>query len=95
MLKNYTKIGEIPFDFQRRSLSIIVKENGAKQNLLICKGAYEEVINKCQYWTLNNKTCALTSNEIDNIANIVQKLNQQGYRVDCLAYKSIDKNTNF
>ena len=40
---DYHKIDEIPFDFQRRRMSVIVEDN-QNQHMLICKGAVEEIM---------------------------------------------------
>jgi Mg2+-importing ATPase len=45
-LKHYRKIDEIPFDFVRRRMSVVVRD-GDNQNLLVCKGAIEEVLPLC------------------------------------------------
>jgi P-type Mg2+ transporter len=45
-LKHYRKIDEISFDFVRRRMSVVVR-NGGNQNLLVCKGAIEEVLPLC------------------------------------------------
>ena len=45
-LQHYRKIDEIPFDFVRRRMSVVVR-NGGNQNLLICKGAIEELLPLC------------------------------------------------
>ena len=45
-LKHYRKIDEIPFDFVRRRMSVVIR-NGNNQNLLVCKGAIEEVLPLC------------------------------------------------
>lgn len=46
-LQHYRKIDEIPFDFLRRRMSVIVRD-GSK-NLLVCKGAIEEVLSLCAF----------------------------------------------
>ena len=46
--ESYTKIDEIPFDFQRRRMSVILEEKNHK-HLLICKGAVEEVLDLCSH----------------------------------------------
>ena len=45
-LQHYRKIDEIPFDFMRRRMSVVVR-NGDNRNLLICKGAIEEMLPLC------------------------------------------------
>ena len=45
-LEQYRKIDEIPFDFLRRRMSVVVRDGGG-QNLLVCKGAIEEMLPLC------------------------------------------------
>ena len=45
-LQHYKKIDEIPFDFMRRRMSVVVR-NGDNQNLMVCKGAIEEMLPLC------------------------------------------------
>ncbi len=44
---NYRKVDEIPFDFVRRRMSVIVRPPETNRNLLVCKGAVEEVLPLC------------------------------------------------
>lgn len=43
---NFRKIDEIPFDFKRRRMSVVVAEHD-EHHLLICKGAIEEMLSVC------------------------------------------------
>ncbi|MDR3450238.1 MAG: HAD-IC family P-type ATPase, partial [Alphaproteobacteria bacterium] len=43
----YGKIDEIPFDFVRRRMSVVVTKNETREHILICKGAVEEVLDSC------------------------------------------------
>jgi len=56
--KNYQKFDEIPFDFVRRRMSVVVEEMG-KQHILICKGAVEEVLKVCTQLKVNDKVLAI------------------------------------
>src|SRR5215831_11923969 len=51
-LSHYRKVDEIPFDFMRRRMSVVVR-NGDNKNLLICKGAIEEVLALCSEADMN------------------------------------------
>jgi len=57
-IKDYSKIDEIPFDYDRRKLSVIVKENGGK-SMLICTGAVEEIIASCTNVLADGKVVSL------------------------------------
>jgi P-type Mg2+ transporter len=84
----YQKIDEIPFDFSRRRLSIVIKKEEEDKVTLICKGALKEVLKTCSYYHENDKTYQLT-NEIKT--KIIEKhnyLNSKGYRILVIAYKN-------
>ncbi len=53
-IQQYKKVDEIPFDFQRRLMSVVVETPGGK-NLLVCKGAPEEILKRCTTFELEGK----------------------------------------
>ena len=77
--KDYKKIDEIPFDFSRRRLSIVVTD-GQKEKL-ITKGAIEEILNICTKVEYKGEVTNLTEEIKTNIKNIAKSLNEQGLRV--------------
>ena len=77
--KQYKKIDEIPFDFSRRRLSIVVSD-GEKESL-ITKGAIEETLNICTMVEYKGKIESLTNEIKTNIIKISKELNKQGLRV--------------
>lgn len=77
--KDYKKIDEIPFDFSRRRLSIVVT-NGEEEKL-ITKGAIEEILNICTKVEYKGEVSNLTEEIKTNIKEIAKNLNQQGLRV--------------
>ena len=77
--KEYKKIDEIPFDFSRRRLSIVVTD-GQKEKL-ITKGAIEEILNICTKVEYKGEITNLTEEIKTNIKNIAKNLNEQGLRV--------------
>lgn len=77
--KEYKKIDEIPFDFSRRRLSIVVT-NGINEKL-ITKGAIEEILNICTKVEYKGEVTNLTEEIKTNIKNIAKNLNEQGLRV--------------
>ncbi len=84
----YKKIDEIPFDFQRKRMSIIVHGKD-KKRIMITKGAPEEVIKCC------SKISAGKTQKIDKIKenaafDYYQKLSKDGYRVLAIAVKDVD-----
>ena len=88
----YKKIDEIPFDFSRRRMSVVLKdENGKIQ--MITKGAIEEMFNICKYVEYNGEVIELNEKIKKEILENILKLNNNGMRVLALAQKNfIDKN---
>jgi Mg2+-importing ATPase len=85
--KNYKKIDEIPFDFRRRRMSVVVA-NPEKKHLLICKGATEEVLSLCTKVEVKGKISPLKSIHHQHKKTLEQELNEEGFRVVAVAYKT-------
>src|SRR5512142_454740 len=83
---DYHKIDEIPFDFQRRRMSVIV-ENNQNQHILICKGAVEEIMRLSPHVEVRGEVLDVTPEHDDHRKRLVQDLNAQGFRVVAVAYK--------
>jgi len=86
ILENYKKIDEIPFDFSRRLLSIVITDGKEKQ--LITKGAIEEVLNICTLVEYKGEVSQITNEIKVNIKQIAKELNQNGLRVLGVCKKS-------
>ena len=90
-LKNeYKKVDEIPFDFTRRRLSVVVEDKN-KERLMITKGAVEEILSICDTIDFNHKIMPITKEIKDNIRKISNELNEDGLRVVAVCQK---KNIN-
>ena len=87
----YIKINEIPFDFVRRCLSVIISNNSGLQ--IITKGAIEEILNMCTTAEDNGKIIPITNQLKNNIKNISKTLNQGGMRVIGVCTKTLDSAT--
>lgn len=86
-LKNkYTKIDEIPFDFSRRRLSVIVSDGQKSQ--LITKGAVEEILEICSFVDYKGQVSNITKDMKENIRKISRKLNEEGLRVVAVCQKN-------
>ena len=77
--ETYKKVDEIPFDFARRRLSVIVSDGSKKQ--MITKGAVEEILNICTLVDNDGQVEPITKSIKDNIRKISRKLNEDGLRV--------------
>jgi Mg2+-importing ATPase len=86
--EKYSKIDEIPFDFIRKRMSVIV-EDQAGLNTLICKGAVEEVMQLCSRVEINGEVVGMLPEYHAKGLQIASDLNGQGFRVIALAYKEM------
>lgn len=84
--ETYKKIDEIPFDFSRRRLSVVVTDGEKKQ--LITKGAVEEILNICDYVCYKGEVSKITKEIKNNILKISKTLNEQGLRVIAISQKN-------
>lgn len=83
----YRKIDEIPFDFERRRMSVVVEKNGGGEELLICKGAFEETLSVCSQFKSGDAVLPLSDEERARLRGIEVDLNEDGLRVLAVAYK--------
>lgn len=84
--QKYKKIDEIPFDFTRRRLSVVVSDGTKKQ--LITKGAVEEILSISSLVDYQGQVSTLTRDIKENIRKISKKLNQEGLRVVAVCQKN-------
>lgn len=86
-IKQYKKIDEIPFDFSRKIMSVIVEADG--KHRLIAKGAPEEIFKRCTKCELNGEI--LDSNEmiLTDLKEEYDSLSADGFRVLAVAYKDM------
>lgn len=86
--KQYKKVDELPFDFIRRRLSVIVADAADKQ-MLICKGAVEEVVSICTHYSLEGKNYSLTEESRKEINQVNTELALDGFRVIVVATRAL------
>ena len=92
--KNWEKVDEIPFDFARRRMSVILrKENGS--HLLICKGAVEEVLSLCKWYEDDGDVDKGSFEQFDENHKqeglaLAQRMNEEGLRVVAVAYREFE-----
>lgn len=85
-LEQFNKVDEIPFDFSRRRLSVVVNSENA--NTLITKGAVEEILSiSSTIKSKDGQILPITKDIKSNILNISKELNTQGFRVVAVANK--------
>jgi Mg2+-importing ATPase len=75
----YRKVDEVPFDFERRRLSVAV--DGPGDRLLVTKGAPESVLRCCKHFDVNGETAPLDATVREKIADVISGLSKEGYRL--------------
>jgi Mg2+-importing ATPase len=84
--RQYTKVDEIPFDFSRKIMSVVVK--AANQSArLVCKGASEEVFKRCTRYELDGQIYPMERVILDDLREEHDNLSRDGFRVLAIAYK--------
>ena len=84
--KKYKKVDEIPFDFSRRRLSVVVTDGTKKQ--LITKGAVEEILDICTMVDYKRNVESITDEIKENILKISKQMNKEGLRVVAICQKN-------
>lgn len=87
--RDYNKIDEIPFDYNRRRMSVVVANSDQNhgEHLLVTKGAAEQMLEVATKVELNGKVLPLTDKRRDTILEQVEDMNTDGFRVLLLGYK--------
>ena len=90
-LQHYKKVDEIPFDFMRRRMSVVVRDGDGKRNLIVCKGAIEEMLPLCVSADDNGAEAGgvmpFTTEMRKEVRRVTRKLNQEGLRALAVGYK--------
>lgn len=89
VLENYCKTDEIPFDFERRRMSVAVQDRSGKVQL-ITKGAVEEMLAVCSYAELDGEVLDLTDEVKARVRFLSESLNERGMRVLAVAQKRLE-----
>lgn len=95
MKDDYRKVDEIPFDFTRRRMSVVVEDRTGKRQI-VTKGAVEEMLEICSYTEEGGAVRELTPERIATAKAICERMNHQGLRVLAVAHRSfLGKEDNF
>lgn len=93
--ESYKKVDEIPFDFTRRRMSVVVEDVSGKRQI-ITKGAVEEMMQICSHTEVGNRVVPFTPELRVKAYEISKRMNRQGLRVLAVAHKSfLSKENNF
>ena len=86
--ERFQKIDEMPFDFERRRMSVVLgRDDGV--HILICKGAVEEVFAACKHYAIDGETGPLDQSHFTSAMETTAKLNADGFRVVAVAFKEM------
>ena len=85
----YAKVDEIPFDFSRKMMSVVVKTPG-NAHRLICKGAPEEIYKRCSSFALDGQVYPMNDVTHGNLKAEFDQLSADGFRVLAMAYRDLE-----
>ena len=83
------KVDEIPFDFSRKRMSVVVEYEG--DHVLICKGAVDEIYKVCQHYQVDEEIHPLIDMIKHDLLEEYESLSEDGYRVLAVAYREFPK----
>jgi len=92
-LTNYARVDEIPFDFVRRRVSVIVVQ--ASKFLLISKGATIEMLGACSLYEDENQELPLTDDVKQKVQEQYEALSKEGRRILAVARKQVEKKSSY
>lgn len=85
--KDHVKIDEVPFDFTRRRMSVVVQKSDGEY-VLVTKGAAEEMLAACDRTEIDGRVEALTDKRRKKVLADIEEMNEDGLRVILIGYKS-------
>ena len=88
---NFRKVDEVPFDFQRRRMSVVVAPHD-EHHLLICKGAVDEILSICGRVRHGDFDEPMTPELLERVRAVTAELNEDGLRVVAVASKEMPPN---
>src|SRR5690606_12967861 len=94
-LAGYGKVDEIPYDFVRKRLSVIVREPNSQDDLMICKGAVQNVVEACSSMLDGTSSLPLDETRARAIENRLRDWSMQGYRVLGLAVRRFHRKESY
>ena len=89
-IQEYQKVDEIPFDFSRKIMSVVVKTPDGKDRI-ITKGAPEEIFKRCTHFELDNDIDPIEPILIQDLKEEYERLSADGFRVLAIAYKDLER----
>jgi Mg2+-importing ATPase len=87
----YKKLSEIPYDFNRKCISILFAQDKVQDNLLVTKGSLSNILNICTDLEQADGTVVDLEPMVKQIQQRAENLGNQGYRILGVAYRSLKK----
>ncbi|MCX8167249.1 MAG: magnesium-translocating P-type ATPase [Candidatus Micrarchaeota archaeon] len=88
-VENIKKVDEIPYDFARRMMSVVVEING--KHVLVTKGAPEEILKRCAYYELKHRVLPIREEFYQIYTSLSDKARSEGFRVLAVAYREFSE----
>jgi len=88
VVKSFKKVDEIPFDFSRKIMSVVVASEG--KHRFISKGAPEEIVKRCSHYELDGELFEMEPLILSDLKEECDALGRDGFRVLAVAYKEMD-----
>jgi len=89
-VEQHKKVDEIPFDFSRRMMSVVV-EKPDNAYCLLTKGAPEEIFRRCTQFELEDEILPMDPVLIQDLRDEYERLSADGFRVLAVAYKDVER----
>ena len=93
-IPDWRKVDELPFDFSRRLMSVVI-ETPEGVHRLICKGAPEEVFKRCTRFVLDGEVSPVDDVLIEDLREEHESLSRDGFRVLALAYRDFEARQSY
>jgi Mg2+-importing ATPase len=86
----YTLVDEVPFDFSRRRMSVVVREESSGKHFLISKGAVSETVGVCARARDAGDEVPMTKEKLDEVRAVARDMNDEGFRALALGLREIE-----
>src|SRR5262249_10017621 len=91
---SYTLVDEVPFDFTRRRMSVIVPDEAGK-HFLISKGAVVETVGVCSHLALGDEVEAMSPEKLAEVRGVARDMNDDGFRALALGLREIEAKASY
>ena len=89
--RSFNRVDELPFDFSRRRMSVVLESTGSRAPLLVCKGAVDEMLDACMKVEADGRIISLTEELRASLHGLRDLYNEDGLRLVAVAYKVVNK----